>query len=64
MIFLFSPKLKLILKAYHFQTLDSVQKAIKILKEVDFQSCYDVWKICWTKNVAAEGCYFEGAMLI
>jgi transposase len=37
-------KLKSRVKAYHFQTLDSVQKAvtnaITTLKEADFQSCH------------------------
>jgi hypothetical protein len=49
---------------YHFQALDSVQKAvtdaIKILTEADFQSCYEAWKIRWSKRVASEGYYFEG----
>jgi hypothetical protein len=39
-------KLKWRVKGYHFQTLDSVQKAvtdaIKTLTEADFQSCWGV----------------------
>jgi hypothetical protein len=57
------PKLKSRVKGYHFQTLDSVQKAvtntIKTLTEADFQSWYKAWKIHSTKCVASEGCYFE-----
>jgi hypothetical protein len=48
-------------EGYHFQTLDSVQKAviatIEILTEADFQSCYQAWKIHWV--VASDGSYFE-----
>jgi hypothetical protein len=58
------PKLKSRIKGYHFQTLDSVQKAvtdaIKTLREADFQSCYEAQKIRWGKCVASEGCYFKG----
>jgi hypothetical protein len=58
------PKLKSRVKVYHFQRLDSVQKAvtdvIKILREADFQSHYEAWKIRWIECVASEGCYFEG----
>jgi hypothetical protein len=58
------PKLKSRVKGYHFQTLDSVQKAvtdaIKALTAADFQSCYEGWKIRWFKCVASEGCYSEG----
>jgi hypothetical protein len=43
------PKLKSRVKGYHFQTLNSIQKAvtdaIKTLTEVDLQSCYEAWKI-------------------
>jgi hypothetical protein len=50
------PKLNSRVKGYHFHTLDSAQKAvtdaIKTLAEADFQSCYEAWKICWTKCVA------------
>jgi hypothetical protein len=57
-------KLKSRVKNYHFQTLDSVQKAvtdaIKTVIEADFQSCYEAWKILWAKGVASEGCYFGG----
>jgi hypothetical protein len=56
--------MKMRVKGYHFQTLDSVQKAvtdaITALTEADFQSCYEAWTIRWAKCVAAEGCYFEG----
>jgi hypothetical protein len=42
------PKLKWRVKGYHFQTLDSVQKAvtdaIKTLTDANFQSCYEAWK--------------------
>jgi hypothetical protein len=62
------PELKSGIKGYHFQTLDSVQKAvtytIKILIEADFQSCYEAWKIRWAKFVASEGCYSKGKMFI
>jgi hypothetical protein len=57
------PKLNRV-HGYHFQTLDNVQKAvtdvIKTLREVNFQSCYEAWKIRWAKRVASEGYYFEG----
>jgi hypothetical protein len=57
-------KLKSKVKGCHFQTLDSIQKAvtnaIKPLTEGDFQSCYEACKIWWAKCVASEGCYFEG----
>jgi hypothetical protein len=60
--FLF-PKLKLKVKGYNFQRVDSVQKAvtdsIETLAEADFQSCYDAWKNCCAKRVVSEGCYFE-----
>jgi hypothetical protein len=43
------PKLQSRVKGYHFQTLDSGQKAvtdaIKTLSETDFQSCYETRKI-------------------
>jgi transposase len=62
------PKLKSRVSGYHFQTHDSVQKAvtdaIKNLTEADFQSCYEVWKILWAKYVASEVSYSEGTMLI
>jgi hypothetical protein len=55
-IFDLSPKLKSRVNVYHFQTPDSVQKAvtdaIKTLKEADFQSR-------WAKCVASERRYFE-----
>jgi hypothetical protein len=58
------PKLKSRVKDHHFQTLDSVQKAvtdaIKTLIEADFQSCCEAWKICRVKCIASKGCYFEG----
>jgi hypothetical protein len=61
--FHFSQKLKSGVKGYHFQTLDSVQMGvtdvIKTLTDVDFQSCYETWKILWAKCVLPEGCYFE-----
>jgi hypothetical protein len=51
-------------KGYHFQTLDSVQKAvadaIKSLTEADCQSCYEAWKIRWANCVTSEGYCFEG----
>jgi hypothetical protein len=57
------PKLNSRVEGYHFQTLDSVQKAvtdtIKMLTEADFQSCCEAWKIHWAKGVASEGYYFE-----
>jgi hypothetical protein len=57
------PKLKSRFKIYHFQTLDSVQKAvtdaINTLTEADCQSRYEEWKIRWTKFAASEGYYFE-----
>jgi hypothetical protein len=44
--------------------IDSIQKAvidaIKILKEADFQSCHEVWKIHGAKPVTSERCYLEG----
>jgi hypothetical protein len=62
------PELKSGIKGYHFQTLDSVQKAvtdaIKTLTEADFQSCYEAWKIRWAKCLASEECYSMGKMLI
>jgi transposase len=62
--FYFSQKLKSSVKDYHFQTLDSIQKAvtnaITTLKEADFQFCHEAWKIFWAKCVASEECYFEG----
>jgi hypothetical protein len=61
------PELKSGIKGYHFQTLDSVQKAvtytIEILIEADL-SCYEAWEIRWAKFVASEGCYSMGKMLI
>jgi hypothetical protein len=63
LVILLVPKIKLKIKGCHFQTLDSVQKAvtdiIKMLAEADFQSCYEAWKIHWAKCVASEGYYFE-----
>jgi hypothetical protein len=57
------PKLKSTFKIYHFQTLDSVQKAvtdaINNLTEADCQSRYEKWKIPWAKCAALEGYYFE-----
>jgi hypothetical protein len=51
-------------KGYNPQTLYSVQKVVtdanKTLSEVDFQSCYDAWKIRYAKCVASVGYYFEG----
>jgi transposase len=58
------PELKSRVKGYHFQTLDSVQKAvsdaIKTLTEADSPSWYGAWKIRWAKRVALQGCYSEG----
>jgi hypothetical protein len=58
------PKLISRVKGHHFQTLDSVQKAvtdaIKSIREADFQSRCEVWKTRWVKCYASEGCYFEG----
>jgi hypothetical protein len=57
------PELISRIKGHHFQTLDSVQKAvtdaIKSVTEADFQSRYEAWKIRWAKCCASEGCYFE-----
>jgi hypothetical protein len=51
------PKIKSRSKGYHFQTLDSIQKAvsdaIKTLTEADFLSCCEARKIRY-------GCYVEG----
>jgi hypothetical protein len=58
------PKLKSRIEGYHFQTVDSVQKAvtddIKALSSADFQSRYEARKIRGAKYVASDGCYFEG----
>jgi hypothetical protein len=57
-------KLKLRIKGYHLQTLDTAQKAvtdaIKTLTEANVQSCYKACKIRWAKCAALEGCYFQG----
>jgi hypothetical protein len=62
------PKLKSRVKGSHFQTLDSVQKAVtdavKTLKEADFQSCQEAWKILWAKCVATEDAILKGVILI
>jgi hypothetical protein len=56
------PKLKSKVKACHFQTLDSIQKAVtnafKTLTEGGFQSYYETLKIRWAKCVASEGMLF------
>jgi hypothetical protein len=58
------PDLNPRVKGYHFETLDSVQKAvtdaIKTLTAAHFPSCYGAWKIRWAKRVALEGSYSEG----
>jgi transposase len=54
-------KLKSRVKGYHFQTLNSVQKAvadaIKTLREADFLSCYEARKIRWA-NCCIRGMLF------
>jgi hypothetical protein len=51
------PQLKLRVKGYQIQTLDSILKAVTIaimtLTEADFQFHYEAWKICWAKYIAS-----------
>jgi hypothetical protein len=58
--FLLVPKLKSRVKGYHFQTFDSVQKAvadaIKTLTEAGFQFWYVARNFRWAKYVASEEC--------
>jgi histone-lysine N-methyltransferase SETMAR len=46
-------KLKSKVRGSHFETPDSVQKAvtdaINALREADFKTCYEAWKIHWAK---------------
>jgi hypothetical protein len=62
--FYFFTKLKSSIKGYHFQTHDSIQKAVinafMTLTVADFQFCYEAWIIRWAKHVISEGCYFKG----
>jgi len=57
------PKLKSKLKGHHFGTMENIQKVVtdelNILKENDFQYCYDQWR---KRNhcVNSQGSYFEG----
>jgi len=61
--FLF-PWLKNRLKECRFGTLDNIQKSItnklKGIPAEAFQHCYDQWKQCLCRCVAAQGNYFEG----
>ena len=61
--FLF-PRLKNHLKGRHFGSLDSIQKSItdelKGIPAEAFQHCYEQWKQCLHRCVAAQGNYFEG----
>jgi len=59
--FLF-PWLKNHLKGRHFGTLDNVQKIVTNELEA-FQHCYEQWKQCLHRCVAAQGNYFEGDKL-
>ena len=62
-LFLF-PQLKNHLKWRHFGTLDNIQKSVtdelKGIPSEAFQHCYEQWKQCLHRCVAAQGNYFEG----
>jgi len=61
--FLF-PRLKNHLKGCHFGTLDNIQNSVtgelKAIPAEAFQHCYEQWKQCLCRCVAAQGNYFEG----
>ena len=61
-LFLF-PRLKNHLKERHFGTLDNIQKSVtdelKGIPAEAFQHCYEQWKQCLRRCVAAQGNYFE-----
>jgi len=61
--FLF-PHLKNRLKGRHFGTLDNIQQSVtdelKGIPAEAFQHCYEQWKQCLRRCVAAQGDYSEG----
>ena len=61
--FLF-PRLKNHLKERHYSTLNNIQKSVtdelKGIPAEAFQHCYEQWKQCLRRCVAAQGNYFEG----
>ena len=61
---LFIPRLKSHLKGRHFGTLDNTQKSVtdelKGIPAEAFQHCYEQWKQCLRRCVAAQGNCFEG----
>ena len=62
--FVLFSRLKNHLKVRHFGTLDSIQKSVtgelKGIPAEAFQHCYEQWKQCLRRCVAAQGNYFEG----
>jgi len=57
-------RLKNHLKGRHFGTLNNIQKIVtdelKGIQAEAFQHCYEQWKKCLRRCVAAQGNYFEG----
>jgi transposase len=58
--FLF-PKIKEILKGWHFDDVKSnTTAALKAIPQNHFQNCFEEWTSRWHRCIISQGAYFEG----
>jgi len=61
--FLF-PKIKEILKGWHFDDIDDIRcnktATLKAIPQNHFQNCFEGWTRRWYRLIASQGEYFEG----
>ena len=57
-------KLKRPLREHRFDSIEEIKaeskKELKAIPEIEFNKCFDDWKIRWHKCIASGGDYFEG----